>query len=421
MRIVIFAAGSQGDIQPCIRLGKGLQASGFEILLAAPQNFANLSREHGIPFHPLRGDVQAIMAGDTGRKFMERSGANPISSIAAMRKMLTPVALQMAEDALEASRGADALISLAVFATLGRTISEILNISLILIEPTPMLPTRNFPAPGFPVQSNMGGLLNRFSGYMMLQVIWQWYRLFVNDLRTRHGLRSLRGSDFYRTLATTPLLGAYSPQVIPPPRDWTSKLHITGYWFQEDARDWQPSQNLKKFLGEGEAPVYIGFGSMAGRDPERFARIVLEALTQTGQRGVIATGWGGMNVMQVPKYVLVLDSAPHGWLFPRMAAVVHHGGAGTTAEGLRAGVPTVIIPFTVDQPFWGNRVKALGVGPAPITASKLTAEALASAIDSAITDSTMRQRAASLGAMIRAEDGVGKAVDIIKQLLEHTP
>lgn len=417
MRITIFAGGSQGDIQPCLRLGKGLQQSGFEVLLSAPQNFAALIREQGVPFHPLRGDVQEIMAGETGRKFMEKSGANPIQSILAMRKMLGPIAVQMAEDALEASREADAFITLAVFAPFGKTIAEIRGIPLILVEPTPVLPSGDFPAPGFPFQKNMGRLLNRLSGFMMLQVIWQWYRPFVNEFRNRYNLRPLNGSDFHRILTSTPLLGAYSPVVIPHPRDWSEDVHITGYWFQADASDWRPSAELESFLDAGEAPVYVGFGSMAGRDSEHYANVVLEALAKSGQRGVLATGWGGMSIMNVPKNVFVLDSAPHGWLFPRMSAVVHHGGAGTTAEGLLAGVPSVIVPFTVDQPFWGKRVKSLGAGPEPIRATRLNADKLAEAIQRAIKDPDMRRRAEEIGRAIRAEDGVGNAVKIVKRYL----
>jgi len=417
MRITIFAAGSQGDIQPCLRLGNGLQQSDFEVLLAAPQNFTDLIRGQGIPFHPLRGDVQEIMSGESGRKFMETGGGNPIQSILAMRKMLGPIAIQMAEDALEACREADALITLAVFAPFGKTIAEICGIPLILVEPTPVLPSGDFPAPGFPVQRNMGRMFNRMSGFMMLQVIWQWYRPFVNEFRNRYSLRPLHGSDFHRILTSTPLLGAYSPTAIPHPRDWSEEVQITGYWFQEDAGDWRPSVELESFLEEGEPPVYVGFGSMAGRDPECFAGIVLEALAKSGQRGVLATGWGGMRVMNVPKNVFVLDSAPHGWLFPRMAAVVHHGGAGTTAEGLRAGVPSVIVPFTVDQPFWGNRVKSLGVGPELIRATRLNSDKLAEAIQWAVKDTEMRRRAAGIGKAIRAEDGMSNAVKIVKKYL----
>ncbi|MBE0669210.1 MAG: glycosyltransferase family 1 protein [Anaerolineales bacterium] len=417
MCITIFGAGSQGDIQPCLRLGKGLQDAGFQVLLAAPQNFADLIGEQGVPFRSLRGDVQKIMAGETGQKFMEKSVVNPIQSILAMRKMLGPIAVQMAEDALEACRDAAALITLAVFAPFGKTIAEICGIPLILVEPTPVLPTRNFPAPGWLIQKDLGRLHNRLSGFAMLEVIWQWYRPFVNEFRYRFGLHPLKSRDFHRILTSTPLLGAYSPRVIPHPQDWLDNVHITGYWFQDNVQEWRPSIELETFLKKGEAPVYVGFGSMAGRNPEHFARIVLEAMAKSGQRGLLATGWGGMSVMNVPKNVFVLDSAPHGWLFPRMAAVVHHGGAGTTAEGLRAGKPTVIVPFIVDQLFWGNRVKALGAGVEPISAKGLTVDQLAEAIQRAVNDAEMKRMAESIGKMIRSEDGVGNAVRIIQQYL----
>lgn len=417
MCITVFAAGSQGDIQPCIRLGKGLQQTGLNVLLAAPQNFAGLAQGTGLPFHSLRGDVQQIMAGETGQKYMESGGANPIQSILAMRKMLGPIALQMAEDVLEACRQADALITLAVFAPLGATIAEICGIPLILVEPTPVLPTRDFPAPGWPIQKNLGGWHNRLSGFAMLEVIWQWYRPFVNEFRQRFGLRSLRGADFYRTLTSVPLLGAYSPTVISSPPDWPKHVHISGYWFQDDLHGWHPSDELENFLKDGEKPVYVGFGSMAGRDPKRIAEIVLEALAKAGRRGVLATGWGGMDLQHIPKDVFLLDSAPHGWLFSRMAAVVHHGGAGTTAEGLRAGVPSVIVPFIVDQLFWGKRVQELGAGLEPIHAKRLTAANLAEAIQKSSDDARIRNRADAIGRSIRSESGVGNAVEIIWQYL----
>lgn len=417
MRITIFAAGSRGDIQPCIVLGRELQRTGFNVLLAAPENFAGFVQEHHLRFHALRGDVQQIMASETGRGFMEKGSANLLQSIRAMRSMLGPVAMQMAEDAFEACQDADALISLAVFATFAKTIAEARRIPLIQVEPTPVLPTRAFPAPGWPVQRNLGGLHNRLSGHAMLQVLWQWYRPFVNDFRGRLGLPSYTAASFYQILSSTPLLGAYSDKVIAHPSDWPENIHITGYWFLASQTEWDPGGELKTFLDSGDPPVYVGFGSMAGSHPEKLAALVLEALAKSGQRGLLLTGWGGMRALSVPDSVFVVDSAPHSWLFPRMAAVVHHGGAGTTAEGLRAGVPTVILPFAVDQAFWGQRVKALGVGPEPIPFKKLTVDKLANAIREAVTQSEIKRRAASLGQAIRMEDGLGNAVRIIKQYL----
>ena len=415
--ITIFAAGSRGDIQPCLILGKDLQQAGFSVRMAAPENFSGFITENGLDFHPLSGDVQQIMSGDTGREFMESGSANPLQSIRAMRTMLGPVALQMARDALEACRDAQALISLAVFAPFTKTISESLGIPLILVEPTPTLPTVSFPAAGWPLQANLGGLINRLSGHVMLQVIWQWYRPFVNEFRRGLGLPPFSGNSFYHTLSTTPLLGAYSPRVIPRPQDWPPSAHVTGYWLPEVQAEWQPPAELAAFLEKGDPPVYIGFGSMTGQNPQQSAALALEALRISEQRGLLLTGWGGMETLSVPESVFVLDAAPHNWLFPRMMAVVHHGGAGTTAEALRAGVPQVIVPFIVDQPFWGKRIRELGVAPKPIPRKKLTAAKLAEAIDTVVNKSRMRNRAASLGKDIRSEGGVGMAVQLIQKIL----
>lgn len=417
MRITIFAAGSRGDIQPCIILGKELQRTGFSVLLAAPENFDHFIQGHDLRFHPLRGDVQQIMASETGRRFLERGSANPLQSIRAMRTMLEPVAMKMAEDLFEACNGTNALISLAIFAPLAKTIAEVQLIPLIHIEPTPLLPTRAFPAPGWPVQRNLGGFHNRLSGFAMLQVLWQWYRPSVNSFRQRYQLPPYTAASFYHILNATPLLGAYSSNVIPHPPDWPESVHITGYWLPDAGAEWRPAPELEAFLGAGDPPVYVGFGSMAGRQPEHLATIVLEALAKSGQRGLLLTGWGGLRAELVPDNVFVVDTAPHSWLFPRMAAVVHHGGAGTTAEGLRAGVPTVIVPFAFDQFFWGARVKALGLGPDPIPQKNLNVNRLAHAIRIAVTDSEIKGRANSCGEVIRAEDGIGKAVKLIKRYL----
>ena len=414
LRLTIFTAGSRGDIQPCLVLGLGLKRAGFEVLVAAPQNFAGLISEYGLTFHPLRGDIQKILAGETGQKFVETGNSNPLQSILAMRTMLEPIIMPMMEDVLQACQQSDALITPAVFAPFGTTFAEICGIPLINVEPTPMLPTGEFPAPGWPIQKGLGRWANLISGYGMLNIIWQWYRPFVNEFRRRFHLRPLTGKDVYKALTTFPLLGAYSQFVIPRPRDWPSNVYITGYWFQDTSSIWKPSYELEAFLAKGEPPVYIGFGSMAGRNPKHFADIAAQALEKSGRRGILATGWGGLNVTEVPETIHVIESAPHDWLFPRMAAIVHHGGAGTTAEGMRAGVPAVIVPFVVDQHFWGKRVWENGAGPEPIPAKNLTATQLANKINTAIKDVEMKQKAVTIGNAIRTEDGVANAIQFLK-------
>jgi UDP:flavonoid glycosyltransferase YjiC (YdhE family) len=419
MKITIFAAGSQGDIQPCITLGRALEQAGYQVTLAVPEDFVKSIQIYGVPIFPLRGEVQKIMASETGQKLMGESGSNPIQSIIAMRKLLEPVVIGMANDAFDACRGADAVICLGVFSPFGSSIAEALSIPLINIEPTPLIPTKDFPAPSWPIQINLGGLHNIISGISMLEVIWLWYRPYINKFRSQHGLPPRSSAHFYQKLRSTPMLGAYSPSIIPPPNDWPSSVHITGYFFLDSVADWHPSPELEAFLDAGDPPVYFGFGSMAGKNPKQQANIILETLEKSGARGLISTGWGGLEIDKVPANVFVLESAPHSWLFPRMAAVVHHGGAGTTAEGLRAGIPSVILPFAFDQFFWGARVKALKLGPDPIPQKRLSQEKLAKAIISAITDSKMKHRAQEFGKTIRAENGADNAVDVIRQYLGH--
>jgi UDP:flavonoid glycosyltransferase YjiC (YdhE family) len=213
------------------------------------------------------------------------------------------------------------------------------------------------------------------------------------------------------------VLYGYSRHVWPPPGGWDATNHVTGYWFLDAHADWLPPQDLLEFLDAGDPPVYVGFGSMGNRNPAEAAEITLQALQRAGQRGVLAAGWGGLSPAELPESVYMTSSIPHNWLFPRMAAVVHHGGAGTTAAGLRAGIPSIVVPFMGDQPCWGQRVAALGVGPRPIPRRKLTVEALAAAIGQAIHDSQMRQRARQLGENIRDEHGVANAVAIVRKLL----
>jgi UDP:flavonoid glycosyltransferase YjiC (YdhE family) len=188
MRITIFAAGSRGDIQPCLILGKGLQQAGYQIRLAAPENFRDFVEQHGVSFYPLRGDVQQIMASDTGRSFMETGGANPIKSIRAIRSMIAPIVMTMVSDLYHACLESDAIICLGVFSAFGQALSEALNIPMLQIEPTPLLPTRTFPAPSWPIQRDLGRWHNAFSGLAMLNVIWQWYRPYVNQFRQQLGL-----------------------------------------------------------------------------------------------------------------------------------------------------------------------------------------------------------------------------------------
>ena len=218
-----------------------------------------------------------------------------------------------------------------------------------------------------------------------------------------------------------PAIYGYSRHVLLTTPTWPASATITGYWFMDDTHDrWRPPRNLEDFLSAGPPPVYVGFGSMTSADPNHLTDTVAAALHRTGRRGVLAIGWGGLRRGAPRQDVYMLDEAPHDWLFPRMAAVVHHGGAGTTAAGLRAGKPSVVCPFTGDQPLWGQVIHKLGAGPRQVPQRDLTVEALAEAMRVATTDETVRAKAKLLGTKIRAEDGVAKAVRAVAGFLAPT-
>jgi len=205
--------------------------------------------------------------------------------------------------------------------------------------------------------------------------------------------------------------------MIPPPEDWAETATVTGYWFLNENESWDPPESLSKFLSRDEPPVYFGFGSIFGRDPKRVTQIILEAVRHTGVRAILAQGWGGLEppASVQSDSVMFIETAPHSWLFPRVSAVAHHGGCGTTAAGLLAGKPSIICPFFGDQPFWGRHVERLGVGPSPIRQKKLTVKRLCHAIDRVVNDASMRQKAAELGNRIRNENGASNAAAFITQ------
>ena len=223
------------------------------------------------------------------------------------------------------------------------------------------------------------------------------------------------GSEKLLKAWKTPVFFAHSPVVFPQPDTWPAWFHTSGYLFLNHAPDWSPPSDLVEFLAAGPPPVLMGFSSMSNRKVKNLTDVLLKALSQTGQRGIILGGWSEIgHAQQNTADIFAIDAIPYDWLFPQVAAVVHHGGAGSTAVGFSAGIPQVIIPFAVDQPFWAWRVSELGVGPEPLSPDTLTAERLAHAITSAVQDTAIRQRAAKLGEQIRAENGVGNAVALFE-------
>lgn len=425
MKIFIVTLGSRGDVQPYVSLGKGLIAAGHEVMISAPSSFDNFIAENGVQYGYMDNEILMLIDSDAGRDAMEDSDniIGWMKTYANLAKRVKPMQAKMISDAGKAAEAFQPdLVIYHPKAMAGPHIAEKYGIPRIMSVPLPIFtPTVEFPSMVFP-NVKLGGWYNKMTYTMSVKLAWMQYRSIINPWREEElDLPPASRSFSEMELADgqpTPTIYPYSQHVVPRPADWPETTISPGYWFLDRLDDWQPPDDLAAFLDAGPPPVYVGFGSMAGKDPARKAQAAIDALQKTGQRGLIATGWGGLDVASLPDTIFKIEAAPHDWLFERVTAVVHHGGAGTTAAGLRAGKPTVICPFMGDQPFWGRRVLELGVGSAPIPQKKLDAERLAAAIDQVTSDSQIQQKAATLGEKIRAEDGVAKSVEFINSYLE---
>lgn len=413
MLVTFLAIGSRGDVQPYLALGVELQKLGHRARIATFENFAPFVASFGLEFYPVHGDVASVAA-DVGTR-NARQADNPIRLLFSFNK-LKELAAGLQRDLFDACVGSDAIVyhpgpSIGYFA------ARELGIPSILAAPFPMTPTRAYPALIFYDKPRLGSRANYATHKVFEQIMWMVGKSSIRQFWQQEFGRPPQdlGCPYGRqTSAAMPTVVSCSNYVFPRPDDWPEHVYNTGYWFLEDDAGWKAPDDLLAFLTGGAPPVYVGFGSMG--DPSQAAqttRLVIDALQRAGQRGVLATGWSGMTqIDNLPDTVFMLDSAPHSWLFPRMAAVVHHGGAGTTAAGLRAGVPNIIIPHSNDQFAWARRVYELGAGPRPLPRKKLTAAGLADAIDAALSP-VIRVAAQDLGTSIRSEHGAATAARII--------
>jgi UDP:flavonoid glycosyltransferase YjiC (YdhE family) len=408
MRISISTLGTRGDVQPYVALAQGLMRRGHQVQLAAPEQFAGFVTGHGVAFAALPGDFLALLDTPEGKAAV--AGGQGFSAGFKLLKHVRPLMRHLLDVEWRTAR--DFSPDLLVYhpkALAATHIAERLGVPAVLASPLPgFTPTAAFPSPMLPFATL--GPLNRVShqlairgGELLFSKLLRAWRRETLDLPER-GSGAIPAATLY----------AYSSHVVPVPRDWGPSVAVTGYWFLDEPR-WEPPQALRSFLDAGDKPVYVGFGSMPGLDPDRLASDVIAALAQLGRRGILATGGGALRVENAPPHIHVIDTAPHDQLLPLTSAAVHHGGAGTTASALRAGIPMVICPFLGDQPFWGRRTTELGVAPPQLDRKHLHVDALASAIG-ATADAGMRERAAQLGALVRVEDGVGAAIGRIEAL-----
>ncbi|MGN6101310.1 MAG: glycosyltransferase [Devosia sp.] len=414
-RIAIATVGTQGDVQPYLALALALQERGYSVVLGAPNDFESFITGHGIEFRSLGDSIQQFLTQSRFEAAMSQSLLINAPSLLVKGQIIVDTAARLA---WEMAQGADAIIG-NMNTSFVIDIGEALRIPVIMSALQPLYSTAEFPLCMYEGPS-FGPTLNRLS-YTTMTVQQIYYNLPRNRIRRElMGLESRKRGGFFKDTAGVPLptLYAYSPLLSPRPRDWPKSAIVTGFWRLEDRTDWQPSEAFRAFLAAGDAPIYVGFGSMPF-GAERNTQILREAAEIWGGRLVVGRGWGGIKPSELPPNIFAIDKAPHDKLFKYVRAVVHHGGAGTTAAGLYQGKPTFIVPQTVDQPYWGRRVYELGCGPKPVRLRRLTPEILAAALVDLSTNIGYRLAAESVAASLAQEDGTGRAIRVIERVMAN--
>ncbi|GAA2719735.1 glycosyltransferase [Actinocorallia aurantiaca] len=412
--VVIFAAGSRGDLQPCVALGRGLADRGDDVRVISSEVYRELITGAGLGFAPLSLDPTQIVNSPEGQELLG-GGRNPVKFLRGVQRIARPLAMRLLREVLAGAEGADLFLA-PTLGFLGQHVSEHLGIPHAIVHFQPSHPTRAFPHPFLPQARFLGPYANRLSFEALDWVTWQLCRPFINPWRAdqlKLPRLSLRGGPL-PAARRAPVLCAFSPTLVPRPADWPDNVRLTGFWFLEQPH-WEPPADLEAFLDAGPPPVYVGFGSMATKDPAATDQRIRSALRLAGLRGVLSPQPG--STIEPEDDMFVVQNIPYSRLFPRMAAVVHHGGAGTTAEGLRAGVPSLVCPFFGDQPYWADRVHALGAGPSPLPAASVTVDALATRLRDAVKG-PHRSRARELSRSLNSEDGVARACEAL-DLLQH--
>jgi sterol 3beta-glucosyltransferase len=422
MKIAITTVGTRGDLQPYIALGLGLKEAGYDVLLVSAKNEEDFVKSYGLNFFAMSVDIQKIMEGDEVQQMAK--GDNPIKFILSHlkgSKKLKQLMIETQGEIWNACYDADAIIFHPGM-PLGFFMARELGKKSIIASPFPIVSTNEYPSILFYDGIRLGKLYNLFTHFVLQKLFWALSKSAIKEFWkiTVKTPMDFSTSPISRQIKSgMPVINGYSELLFHKPSDWKKNIHVTGNWMIAKEPAWTVPNTLVDFINNGQPPIYIGFGSM--KDIAAFRQtfiLITAALKITNQRAVIALGWNELPADEdVPENIFLTDSVPHSWLFPQMAAVAHHGGAGTTAAGLTAGKPTIIIPSNADQPAWGKRVFELGVGSKPIPKNKLTGEKLAAAIDYSLRPDVVAE-AAALGEKLRKENGVENAVEIIKEFLD---
>lgn len=416
-RIVIAAFGTRGDVAPLTGLGVRLREQlGAEVAIAAQHPYEPIVTAAGLQFRLLPNDTEQATRDSTyGQAVVDGARMRPSKDVLAqMRDDLNGVGEAMAGAAADA----DLLLAEGpIGSLLGYHVAEALDIPSMGAFFQPVSATKEFAPPPLTARS-FGSWGNRMA-WRLGGVGEKVYAPLVDSLRSTLGLAPQPRRTYQRRRDQTwPVLYGYSRHVVPRPADWRAGLDVTGYWWPVDNPTWRPPAELVDFLQAGPPPVFVGLGSTATARSDELSATIGAALRTAGVRGIVQSGWAHLHGAGTD--ILTVGDIPHAWLFPQMAAVIQHCGAGTTAAALRAGVPSIPVTGIMDQPFWARRLHTLGAATAPLQRTGLTVEDLSEAITTALRNPNYTQRAQQFSQLLHEEDGEGKATAIIDARLAHS-
>jgi UDP:flavonoid glycosyltransferase YjiC (YdhE family) len=402
VRLVLITHGTEVDTRPLAVLARGLMDAGHDVWLLADGATLASAEALGVPNRTLAGDIRAAVSEGDSHPAAGRDGVARLT--AAFARIANANTAEWMRQLLGAARGRDAILVSGLAAFTGLSVAEHLRVPAIGLGLIPITPTSAFPSPFLPPE-RLPAWLNRSSHQVVNFLVWRAFSRATNAARASICQLPPRLTVW----SDHPMLYGVSPNLLPRPINWPANAQVCGQWALPPP-DWTPPPELRAFLAQGRPPLYIGFGSMAGFDRQR----LLDAVA--GRRALLQGGWSGLCTEGLPPNFLAIAENPHAWLFPRTSVVIHHGGSGTTHSAARSGVPSAVVPFAGDQPFWGDRLRRAGVAAAPVGAKAINASALARGIAFAERPE-VRARAATLGRRMAKENGVAAAIAAIEAIM----
>jgi sterol 3beta-glucosyltransferase len=403
MKFIIATYGTEGDARPFAALCRGLIDAGHQARLLADAATLDSAERLGVPTIPLAGDIRGAL----GRDQAVAKGGGFAVTARALARIANENAGPWLKVIIEAGEGCDAIVVSGLAAFVGFSAAEFLGVKGVGAGMIPITPTAAFGSPFLP-RKWTPRIVNCASHRFVNAMLWRAFRDQANAARTAFNLPPRKA-----VWTDRPMVYGISPSLLPRPDDWPANVRLCGQWSPSN-QAWTPPPELKKFLAAGEAPIYIGFGSMTGFDNARLLGALIAALN--GRRALFHPGWSGVDPKALPHNILAISETPHDWLFPQTTAVIHHGGSGTSHNAAGASAPSIVVPFAGDQFFWAERLRLLGVAPAAVDGRRPTAKAFSRALDFAASDQ-VRNRAKTLGETIRAENGVLDAVKTLERIV----